>query len=284
MDELVNFLVQKYGKASSPTGIKGYSLDNEPALWPTTHPLLHPAKPTIKEMMDKSIALSTAVKNVDSTAEIFGPVTYGFAENYHFQDATDWSQYSQYNTYINAYLANMKPASDSANKRLLDVLDTHWYPEVQGTTIAGGKVRITEDNADPGVAYARMQAPRSLWDPTYQEDSWIGQWFASTAFPLLPKLQSSIDRYYPGTKMAFTEFDYGGKNHISGGIAAADVLGIFGKYGVYFSSRWGDMTGYISTAYKLYRNYDGVKSTFGDTEIDATNPDSDNISIYASDE
>lgn len=149
MDELVNFLVQKYGKASSSTGIKGYSLDNEPALWPTTHPLLHPTKPTIKEMIDKSITLATAVKNVDNSAEIFGPVTYGFAENYHFQDATDWNSYSSYETYLDAYLANMKQASDTTKQRLLDVLDIHWYPEIQGTTAAGGKIRITDDNADP---------------------------------------------------------------------------------------------------------------------------------------
>lgn len=69
-----------------------------------------------------------------------------------------------------------------------------------------------------------MQAPRALWDPTYTEDSWIGQWFSATALPLIPKLQGTIDKNYPGTKLAITEFDYGGRNHISGGIATADVL------------------------------------------------------------
>ena len=259
MDEEVNFLVNKYGKANSNTGIKGYSLDNEPALWPSTHPRIHPNKTTVKEMIEKSTATALAVKNIDPSAEIFGAVTYGFAENYHMQDAPDWSDYSSYASYIDAYLAKLKQASDTSGKRLLDVLDVHWYPEAQGANNSGGKTRITEDNTDVGVANARMQAPRSLWDPSYVEDSWIGQWFTHDAFPLIPKLKSSIAAQYPGTKLAFTEFDYGGKNHISGGIATADVLGIFGKYEVYFATYWGDITGYTSSAYKLYRNYDGNK-------------------------
>jgi hypothetical protein len=38
----VNLLVNKLGKASDG-GIKFYSLDNEPALWPSTHPRIHPS-------------------------------------------------------------------------------------------------------------------------------------------------------------------------------------------------------------------------------------------------
>lgn len=53
---------------------------------------------------------------------------------------------------------------------------------------------------------------------------------------------------------------------------------------MYFSTYWGDVSGYVSSAYKLFRNYDGNKGTFGDTEIDATNPNVENESIYASTE
>lgn len=53
---------------------------------------------------------------------------------------------------------------------------------------------------------------------------------------------------------------------------------------MYLSTYWGDVSGYVSSAYKLYRNYDGNKGAFGDTEIDATNPDIENTSIYASTE
>jgi hypothetical protein len=126
-----------------------------------------------------------------------------------------------------------------------------------------------------------MQAPRSLWDPDYVEKSWIGQWYRSY-LPLLPKVIQSINSYYPGTKLAITEYDYGGTDHISGGIAMADVLGIFGKYGLYFASYWGGSDTYISAAYRIYRNYDGNKSTFGDTHIRASMSDKVNSSIYGS--
>jgi len=64
---------------------------------------------------------------------------------------------------------------------------------------------------------------------TYIEDSWIGQW-KKDFLPILPNLLDSIEKYY----------HYGGGNHITGGIAQADVLGIFGKYGVYLATFWGD--------------------------------------------
>ncbi|HUX62033.1 MAG TPA: glycoside hydrolase family 44 protein, partial [Ignavibacteriaceae bacterium] len=71
-DEYVNFLVNKYGEASTTTGVNAYELDNEPALWPSTHPRIHPLQTTCQEIIQKSVALSKAVKSIDSTAEIFG--------------------------------------------------------------------------------------------------------------------------------------------------------------------------------------------------------------------
>jgi hypothetical protein len=125
-----------------------------------------------------------------------------------------------------------------------------------------------------------MQAPRTLWDSGYTENSWIGEWF-SQFLPLLPTVQDSIDTYYPGTDLAFTEYSYGGENHISGGIAQTDVLGIFGKYGVTLSSYWGGNGAYLNAAFQLYRDYDGSDSTFGDTKVDASMSDKVNSSIYA---
>ena len=68
----------------------------------------------------------------------------------------------------------MKAAEDSAGHRLVDYLDLHWYPEAKG-----GGARIVFDTAPTDAAKlaayqeARMQAPRSLWDPAYKESSWI---------------------------------------------------------------------------------------------------------------
>lgn len=281
LDEYVNFLVDRYGMANTSTGIKGYSLDNEPGLWVSTHPRIHPLKATCGEIVQKGIDASVAVKNIDPYAEIFGPVLYGFNAYYSFQDAADWNSVrtgKNYSWFIDYYLDEMKKAETAQGKRLLDVLDLHWYPE------AIGDGRISDPNSNSNLdKLARVQAPRSLWDNNYNENSWIGQWFSSY-LPLIPKLKESIDKYYPGTKLAFTEFSYGGENDISGAIAMADVLGIFGKYGVYFSSFWelNSLSDYISAAYKLYGNYDGNNSAFGDLSLPSFTSDSVNSSVYGS--
>ncbi|MBN1764732.1 MAG: hypothetical protein JW860_05695 [Sedimentisphaerales bacterium] len=295
MDECVNFLVNEYGYANEPDGVKFYCLDNEPALWSdgadgATHPRLHPAKPTCVELRDKSIALSTAVKDVDPYAQILGPVLYGFSAYKSFQGATDWSsEGSGYDWFISYYLDKMEAASVTAGKRLLDILDVHWYPEAYDgppfTYNESTTTRITNSSVHTSAMYeARMQAPRTLWDTEYVgyngENSWVNEW-NSSYLPILPKLQSSITTYYPGTKLSITEYAYGGEDHWSGGIATTDVLGIYGKYGVYIATYWGDGT-YVDAALKIYRNYDGSQSTFGDTKVTASMSDKVNSSVYGS--
>ena len=118
----------------------------------------------------------------------------------------------------------------------MHVLDVHWYPEARGTK------RITEKDTSPKTVAARLQAPRSLWDPTYTEKSWItGTW--GKPIRLIPWLLERIAERYPGTKLAMTEYNFGAGDHISGGLAQADVLGIFGREGLYLGNYWGDGPG-----------------------------------------
>ncbi len=280
MDELTHFLVNRYGGAAAPNGIKGYSLDNEPALWPSTHPRIHPDKPSCTELLTKSIGLSIAIRGEDPDAEIFGPVAYGFAEYMDFQGASDWNSVKG-NTgwFLSYYLDRMKKASDSIGSLLLNVLDVHWYSEARGN---GERIVQAGNPANRDNAMARIQAPRTLWDSSYVEESWIGEWNSPVA--LIPHMQASINRYFPGTGIAFTEYNYGGENHVSGGLAMADVLGIFGKYGVYFASWWQmeSISNYVSAALKLFRNYDGNRSTFGDIHVQAATDDDSLSSVYAS--
>ena len=162
----------------------------------------------------------------------------------------------------------------------MHVLDVHWYPEARGTK------RITEKDTSPKTVAARLQAPRSLWDPTFTEKSWItAQW--GKPIRLIPWLLELIAARYPGTKLAMTEYNFGAGDHISGGLAQADVLGIFGREGVYLGNYWGDGPGngdlptYIESAFRLYRNYDGKRGKFGDTAVAATPADIAKASVYA---
>ena len=164
--------------------------------------------------------------------------------------------------------------------RLLDVFDLHWYSEAIGNNerIVGASNPANRANAE-----ARMQAPRTLWDRNYREDSWIAQWYSSF-LPLLPRMKTAITTYFPGTKLSISEYNYGGENHISGGLAMADALGIYGKYGVDFGFYWQmeTQTAFTSAAFKLYRNYNGSNGTFGSVSVNAATGDSVRTSIYAS--
>jgi Glycoside hydrolase family 44/Immunoglobulin domain len=283
LDEFVNFLVQKYGSASTSRGIRGYSLDNEPSLWPSTHVRIHPAATTVKEIVAKGVDTAQMVKRIDSSAEVFGPALYGVNAYVSFQAAPDWNAAKtagNYTWFLDYYLAEMKKAGATAGKRLLDVLDLHLYSEQRG-----GNERVTDstnfNNIDCNKA--RLQAPRSLYDPTYLENSWVGENIPWT-MPFITKAKASISSYYPDTKLSFTEYNFGGEGHISGGIAQADTLGAFGANGVYLASWWQlkEDVKYIRAAFNLYLNYDGAGGRYGDTALATTSSNVPNCVAYAS--
>jgi len=279
VDECMNNLITQFGTASTGNGIKGYEMDNEWAIWNGTHPYLHPDQPMIGEVIGKSTLLSATIKGMDANAEVYGPVDYGYTSYLSFQFATDLSNYSVYGNFAYAYMNAMKHASDSVGHRLLDVYDVHWYSEASGPDSSNNQQNVYSGPNDRGVAIARMQAPRTLWDSSYVENSWIGQYYSPCVY--IRALQYGIDTYNPGTKLAFTEFGYGGENHISSAIALTDVLGIFGRFGVYMSSVWGGINNYFTPAYQIYRNYDGSNSAFGDWHVDASTNDYTNSSVYS---
>ena len=90
-------------------------------------------------------------------------------------------------------------------------------------------------------------------------------------------MKNWVNTFYPGTQTGITEYNWGAENHINGATAQADILGIFGREGLDLAARWTTPASSTPTykAMKMYRNYDGNKSTFGDTSVAATmsNPD-----------
>lgn len=287
MDELVNYLVGQYGGASAANGVKFYSLDNEADLWDSTHPRIHPTPVFAAEWVNKSIELSKAVKDVDANAQVLGPVFFGIWSMR--TDYPDWGSVGGgYSWFAAYYLDKLEAASAADGRRLLDVFDIHWYSEAREGlyppfNYESGQCRVTENTCTSVSArISRMQAPRTLWDATYIENSSVGQW-CQAQLPLIPKVQAAIDAYYPGTKIGFTEHGHGGGSDYSGGIAMADTLGIFGKYGVYMACMWKTAYGsFHSAAYKLFRNYNGANGTYGDTKVQCDTSDVFNVTSYAS--
>ncbi|MDO5560148.1 MAG: glycoside hydrolase family 44 protein [Oscillospiraceae bacterium] len=277
MDEYVNYLVDKLGDSKTATGIQAYSLDNEPALWSNTHSLIHPGVLSRQELIDKSVELAKAVKDVDSNAEIFGPALYGYTAYDHLQDDDEWkANKGDYDWFISYYLDEMKKAEEESGKRLLDVLDIHYYTEAKGTC----DTRMCEDPTHTECIDEMLQSYRTLCEEGYVENSWIGQW-CQPNIPILKRMQESIANYYPGTKLALTEYSFGGGNHIAGGIAEIDALGTFAKNDVYFASLWADDAPYQYSGINMFTNFDGKGTAFGDTLIDSKTDDYVKSTSYA---
>ena len=155
-------------------------------------------------------------------------------------------------------------------------MTVHYYPQ-GGPTLPGDE---TEFNAGESTAadLLRNQSTRSLWDPNYVDVSYI-----NTQVQLIPRLKNWVDTYYPGTKIGLTEYNWGNIDHMNGATAEADVLGILGREGgVSLANLWDqpdspnnptDATEYPGyQAIKLYRNYDGQNSSFGETSVSTTAP------------
>ncbi len=279
-DEWVHFLKTQYPTAFSDARRKiFFSLDNEPDLWFHTHARLRGStgsegnRVTYAEIVQRSADYAAAIKDVAPDALVFGPVNYGWYGMLRLQDAPDAAG----RDFLDHYLAQMQSRATAAGRRLVDVLDVHWYPEDN----AGG-VRITGTETTDAVVAARLNAPRSLWDPSFVEPSWIGQ--TTGAVRLLPRLQQKVDTHAPGTQLAITEYNYGGNQHISGGIAQADVLGIFGREGLFAAAFWplSSDNSFTWGGFEAYRNYDGNGGAFGDTSILAQSSDTAQTSAYAS--
>lgn len=274
MDELVSYLTARLGDTA-----RGYSLDNEPALWQHTHPLLQSGALTCAELIARSTELASVVKETDASAEVFGPALFGYSAYNTFGSAPDWSELKSANGYrwfIDFYLDEMRKAEETNGKRLLDVLDLHYYTEAKGA--CGERMCGHYDNDD--CIRARLDSVRSLYDPDYREKSWITDTGAEF-FPLLPNVNRSIDEYYPETKLSFSEYNFGGGDHISGGVCEADVLGTFAEHGVYFAALWAfDNNEYQLGAVNMFTDYDGSGSGFGDTLVKSEY--GGDISVYSS--
>ena len=143
-------------------------------------------------------------------------------------------------------------AHDKASgSRLLDFLDIHFY--YQGDTSAN----------DDAAKALRLRMTRALWDPTYVDESWVGTSAPqnhqpnATIIQLIPRIQSLINQFYPGTKLSISEWNSQGDGDVTGGLGTADALGIFGRFGVDSATYWSDPdeTSATALAYWLFNGY-----------------------------
>ncbi len=269
-------LAGEFGNAAGG-GVRLFNLDNEPMLWHHTHRDVHPDPVSYNEIRDRSFSYGAAIKTTDPDALTLGPVLWGWTA--YFYSAVDaqsgnWANPPDRNAhggtpFVPWYLQQMRAYEQQHGVRILDYLDLHFYPQ-------GGQALTTAGNAD--LQALRLRSTRGLWDPAYTDESWIGE-----PVRLIPRMREWVANNYPGTRLAISEYNWGGLEHINGALAQADILGIFGREGLDLATLWdppaSDSPG--SFAFRMYRNYDGQGSHFGDQSILAISSDQDRLSIYA---
>lgn len=271
-----------------------YALDNEPDLWNSTHADVHPAALSYDELRQRTLDYAPAIRAADPDAQILGPVSFGWSG--FFYSALDLSEAAKngYTSYpdreahgnipfVEWYLQQMRAAEQQTGDRPIDYLDLHFYPQ-NGVDL--------RDAGNPDMQALRLRSTRALWDPTYRDESWIGgddQAEDMRYVRLIPRMRAWVNANYPGTKLAITEYNWGGLEHINGALAQADILGIFGREGVDLATLFDSPFGSGSFkpnlpgafAFRMYRNYDGNGSMFGDTSVQATSSAQDQLAIYA---
>jgi hypothetical protein len=299
----VTYLVSKFGTAANG-GVAVYDLDNEPSWWDAVHRDVHPAPFSYDEVTNNGIAHAAAIKAADPTAEVSGPVMdYWWAYFYSKKDIESgwgsgpcyepWSNPIDRNAhsgvpFIEYYLQQFAAYEKAHGTRLLDYLDLHTY-------FAPGNLAFST-GGDTQTQEIRLNSTRVFWDPTYTDPNFPqpnyttdANYTSNCSTPLqapdvIPMMKKWVANDYPGTKLAITEYNWGGQESISGALAQADILGIFGREGLDIGTLWGapDPTTQIPglIAFEIFRNYDGAKSTFGDQAILSTSADQGKLSIY----
>ncbi|HKW30042.1 MAG TPA: glycoside hydrolase family 44 protein [Verrucomicrobiae bacterium] len=258
---------------STNGGVRFYIMDNEETIWEYTHRDAHPIGPTMEEIRDDVIAYGGMVKSYDPNAAVVVGEEWGwngfFNSGYDIQNPGNTDRAAHGGADYTPWLLNQIHQHDlSAGHQTIDIFTIHFYPP-EGSVGYG--------TTDPATDLLRNRATRALWDSNYVDESWI-----NAKLYMIPRMKSWIATNYPGLKTGITEYTWGADNYMGGALGQADVLGIFGRKGLYLSARWGtpDPSTPTYKAMKIYRNYDGNKSVFGDISVQTTVPQPDYLAAF----
>ncbi len=276
---MVAHLVQTFGDAAHG-GVQAYEIDNEPTLWSSTHRDVHPSPLTYDELWQKSLAAAQAIKTADASAAVDGPGDWGWCAYFYAPDDPGGcgegpDKQAHGDLPLAAwYLQQFHTYEQQHAVRLLDYFDEHFYPQESAVALSTAGSATTQA--------LRLRSTRALWDPTYTDESWTSD-LGLGPVDLIPRMKQWVAQYYPGTKIAISEYNWGGLESMNGALAQADVLGIFGREGVDRAQLWSAPSSSEpgAFAFRIYRNYDGQGSRFGDTSVQATSSDQSQLAVYA---
>jgi hypothetical protein len=269
--------IRRHDEKAHSHSVAMYILDNQPALWSITHRDVHPDPVTYDELLQRTLDFGGAVRKADPGAMIAGPAEWGWPAYFYsakdaaagFTNKPDRRMHGD-KELLGWYLAQLHAHEERTGKRLLNILDVHYYP--QGSGVYGANERN-----DLATQERRIRSTRSLWDASYRDESWIND-----RVLLIPRLKSLITQNYPGTVLSIGEYNFGGEKSVSGALAQAEVLGRFGTEGVYSAYYWTYPTEHssVAQAFAAYRNYDGQGGHFFEHGLGVVADH--NMSVFAS--
>ncbi len=311
----MGFLDYLQAHPAGVAAVRYYTMDNEPDLWADTHrDVVRPDGGGLNGAVnpnnegDKSVASVTRLVNfarlvkqrapgavvlAPETSSWFGYLVSAFDRQYANNradngDPNAYSTYPQdgdlaggYRTITAAnpdgfylpWLLGQLAAVAPTEGRLVDYFTLHYYPQT---------VSLNAD-ASPGTRDLRNRSTRSLWDPTYIDEDAVGHpSYIDTQIRLIPRMKEWVSRNFPGTRIGITEYNWGADQDINGGTALADVLGIFGREGLDLATVFPTPNAFAASGFKMFRNYDGLHSSFGETRVRLTPvPDANTLGFYA---
>eukprot|EP00486_Rosalina_sp_Unknown_P003053 CAMPEP_0201578142 /NCGR_PEP_ID=MMETSP0190_2-20130828/24872_1 /ASSEMBLY_ACC=CAM_ASM_000263 /TAXON_ID=37353 /ORGANISM="Rosalina sp." /LENGTH=542 /DNA_ID=CAMNT_0048010997 /DNA_START=45 /DNA_END=1673 /DNA_ORIENTATION=- len=261
-----------------------FSVDNEPTLWSGTHRDVHPVGSTYDEIVNMTITYGSAIKTAcGNDCLVAGYSPWGWCG--YFEDGFDHDAgfctgggpdyKAKGNIPLNAYYLQTVAAYEKANNmKILDIMDVHYYPAASG-------VSMSCDETSQTSITNRLNAPRSLYDYSYTDPSWI-----NSVIALIPRYKGLINQLRPNTSFSISEYSFGGDTCITSAIAHSEALAVMATYGVFAATRWskpapGSM---VTNGFNILTNYDGKGSNIYDSMPFAVNvKDSDvsKVSTYS---
>jgi len=289
----VKYLIERYGPANAG-GVRLWSMDNEPEWWYGVHIDIYQQPATYDDMMARNLKWAQAVKAADPSALVTGPVAAGwpgyFYSRLDFQNGWNKPPYQYWDNpvdqkahggvpWVEYYLQQMQQFEKQNGYRLLDSVDIHGYltPDT-----------LTDTVGDAATETLRMTSTRALWDPNYivpNTSAGDNEYDANgnlTAPQLIPRMHQWWTRTirhqagHHGVHVARAREHHWRHR-------ASRHTGHFRARGARLRHALGTAraTDPGAFAFKIFLNYDGDGSQFGETSVSATTQNPDVLSIFA---
>jgi len=219
-------------------------------------------------------AYAAAYKTAYPDSVVFGPISWGWCSYMYspLDNCADGADRKAHGDLpiIQWYMQQVANYQKAKGVQLVDVIDIHFYPQAAG---------VFSKDESALTALLRLRSPRSLWDPTYNDESWI-----STPIMILQRINDWNSAIESGKfKTAVSEYNFGDDTLITAALANTNALGVFARHGVSIATRWtAPTTGSIAEQpFKLYLNYDGKGSKVSGDSIPANSSNSEIVVSYA---